>query len=270
MTTITEPATGMNTGLVRDVVAAEWIKLSSVRSTRWTILGAGVAAVGLGALFCLGFVARYDHMSPLERLTFDATGVSLGGLYLSQLAIGALGVLVISSEYATGMIRATFTAVPHRRTLFVVKAAVFALAVLVSGELMSFSAFGIGQAVLSQKGVGVSLADPNVARAVIGGGLYLTGIGLLGVACAALIRHTAGAMSALFGLLFALSIVVAVLPSSWRNELSKLTPGNAGSQIMTVHPSQQMLGPWVGFLVLLAYSAVLFGLALWRVNRTDA
>lgn len=270
MTTITQPTTGIDTSVVRDVVAAEWIKLRSVRSTRWTIVGAGLAAVGLGALFCVGYVARYDHLSPVERLGFDATGVSLGGLFLAQLAIGALGVLVISAEYSTGMIRTTFTAVPHRRTLFAAKAAVFAAAVLVTGEIMSFAAFGVGQAILSQKGIAVSLGDPHVARAVFGGGLYLTGVGLLGVAAAALIRHTGGAMSALFGLLFATSILVAVLPSSWRHDLSRLTPGNAGSQIMAVHHSPDMLGPWAGLLVLLGYSAVLFALALWRVAKTDA
>ena len=270
MTTITQPRTGLDTSVVRDVLAAEWIKLRSVRSTRWTILGAILATVGLGALFCFGYVARYDHLSPLERLGFDATTFSLSGLFLAQLAIGALGVLVISSEYSTGMIRTTFTAFPHRRTLFSAKAAVFAVAVLVTGELMSFAAFGIGQAILSQKGVGVSLGDPHVARAVIGGGLYLTGVGLLGVSAAALVRHTGGAMSALFGLLFATSILVAVLPSSWRHDLTRLMPGNAGTQIMTVHHSRDMLGPWTGLLVLLGYSAVLFALALWRVGRTDA
>lgn len=260
----------MNVSIVRDALAAEWIKLRSVRSTRWTIAITALAAVGLAALFCSIYVARYDHVSPLERLTFDATSFSLNGLFLAQLAIGALGVLVISSEYTSGMIRTSFTAVPHRRILFSAKAAVFAATVLVSGEVMSFAAFGIGQAILSQKDIAVSLSDPHVARAVIGGGLYLTGIGLLGVSVAALIRHTAGAMSALFGLLFVTSIIIAFLPSSWRNELSRLTPGNAGSQIMTVHRSHEMLGPWAGLLVLLAYSALVFGLALVRVSRTDA
>lgn len=270
MTTSAQPETGIDTAVVRDVVASEWIKLRSVRSTRWTIIGAALAAVGLGALFCMGYVARYEHLSPTERLTFDATTFSLSGLFLAQLAIGALGVLVISSEYSTGMIRTTFTAFPHRRTLFTAKAAVFAFAVLVIGELMSFAAFGIGQAILSQKGIGVSLGDPHVARAVVGGGLYLTGVGLLGVSAAALVRHTGGAMSVLFGLLFATSILVAVLPSSWRDNLSRLTPGNAGTQIMNVRHSPDMLGPWAGLLVLLAYCAALFALALWRLTRTDA
>ena len=270
MTVATQPRSAVGASVVRDVVAAEWIKLRSVRSTYWTLLIAVVATVGLGALICVGYVARFDHLSPVERVGFDATTTSLSGLFLAQVAIGALGVLVISSEYGTGMIRTTFTAVPHRRTVFAAKAAVFAAAALVVGELMSFAAFAIGQAILAQKGVGVSLTDPHVFRAVAGGGLYLTAVGLLGVSTAALIRHTAGAMCALFGLLFATSIVVALLPATWRDPLSRLTPSAAGSQILTVHRAHDMLGPWAGLVVLLAYAAVLFAGGLWRVMSTDA
>jgi ABC-2 type transport system permease protein len=270
LTAITQSRSKVTAPIARDALASEWIKLRSVRSTYWTLISAVLAAVGLGALICLSYVARYNQLSPAERLGFDPTTFSLSGLFLAQIAVAALGVLVISAEYGTGMIRTTFIAIPHRRTVLAAKAAVFATAALVCGEAMSFTAFGVGQTILSQKDIAVSLADPQVLRAVFGGGLYLTAVGLLGVSAAALVRHTAGAMSAVFGLLFATSVVVAVLPASWRASVLRFTPANAGTQIMTVHRSHDMLGPWTGLLVLLAYSAALFALALWRVNRADA
>lgn len=264
------PANVPTTVLWRDVLASEWIKLRSVRSTYWTLASAAFAAVGLGIVICVSYVARYDHLSSSDRFGFDPTTLSLNGLFIAQLAIGALGVLVISSEYGTGMIHTTFTAVPQRRTVYAAKAAVFAAVAFVCGEVMSFAAFGLGQAILATKHVGTSLADPHVLRAVIGGGLYLTAVGLLGVAAAALIRHTAGALSTLFGLLFATSVIVDLLPTSWRNDVIRYMPANAGTQILTVHPSHDMLGPWAGLGVLLLYPAVLFVLGAWRVTRTDA
>ena len=256
--------------LIRDVLASEWIKLRSVRSTYWTLAAAAFASVGLGIVICISYVARYDHLPPSDRFGFDPATFSLSGLFIAQLAIGALGVLVISSEYGTGMIRTTFTAVPQRKTVFAAKAAVFAAVAFVVGEVLSFAAFGIGQAILANKHVGASLGDPHVLRAVIGGGLYLTAVGLLGVAAAALIRHTAGALSTLFGLLFATSVIVDLLPTSWRNDVIGYMPANAGTQILTVHPSHDMLGPGTGLGVFLLYPAVLFILGSWRVSRSDA
>ena len=256
--------------LWRDVLASEWIKMRSVRSTYWTLACAALAAVGLGIVICIVYVAQYDQLSPSDRLGFDPTTFSLNGLYIAQLAIGALGVLVISSEYGTGMIHTTFTAVPQRRAVYAAKAAVFAAVAFICGEVMSFAAFGIGQAILATKGVGASLGDPHVLRAVIGGGLYLTAVGLLGVAAAAVVRHTAGALSTLFGLLFATSIIADLLPTSWRNDVMRYMPANAGTQILTVHRSHDMLGPWAGLGVLLLYAVALFALGAWRVSQSDA
>jgi ABC-2 type transport system permease protein len=267
-TTLDRPLPQPATVGVGNVVASEWLKLRSVRSTYWTLIAAILAAVGLGAAICAGYVARYSHVSPADRLGFEPVTFSLNGLYIAQVAIGALGVLVISSEYTTGMIRTTLSAVPQRRLVLATKAAVFGAVALVCGEIMSFAAFGIGQAILAQRNVGASLGDPHVLRAVIGGGLYLTAVGLLGVGLGALIRHTAGALSALFGVMFATSVIVALLPTSWRNHVMRYLPINAGTQIMSVQGSHDMLGPWAGLGVLLLYAAIALGVgALLLVGR---
>jgi len=159
---------------------------------------------------------------------FDPTLTSLSGVYLAQIAIGTLGVLVISSAYGSGMIRATFAAVPQRRAVLAAKAIVFGACTLVLGEVMSFAAFGIGQAILStahpqMSGIqaSASLSQPDVLRAVCGAGLYLTVVGLLGFGLGAAIRHTAGALPACFGVLFGLSAIVDLLPTSWRNDICR-------------------------------------------------
>jgi ABC-2 type transport system permease protein len=250
-----------------NLARSEWTKLTTVRSTYWTALGAVLAAVALGALICARMAALinsgHEHIGD-----FDPTTFSLNGLYLAQIAAGALGVLVISSEYGTGMIRATLTAVPQRRAVLGSKAMVFGLATLAAGELMSFSAFAIGQALLSRAQAGVSLADPGVARAVVGGGLYLTAVGLLGFGLGALIRHTAGALSAFFGVLFAPSVIVDLLPSSWHAAINYM-PANAGSQIFTVEHTSGALAPWAGLGVLVAYAAAVITAATLIITHRD-
>ena len=130
---------------------------------------------------------------------FDAANFSVQGLYAAQILLGALGVLTITGEYATGMIRTTLTSVPQRRSMLLLKGAVFVAAALVLGEIASFGAFGVGQAILRGKGAGVSLTDHNVLRVVIGGGLYIAVVGLL-----------AFGLGAAFG-------VLAMVPSWWRH-----------------------------------------------------
>ena len=235
-----------------------------------------LATVALGGVICARFLTEINAgKQSLDG--FDPTLTSLNGIYLAQVAIGTLGVLVISSEYGTGMIRATLMAVPQRRTLLAAKGLVFAAATFVAGELMSFAAFGIGQLVLSgahsprapQARASASLGDPDVLRAVVGGGLYLTAVGLLGFGLGALIRHTAGALSAFFGVLFALTALVDLLPTSWRNAMIKYLPANSGSQIFTVQQTKDSLAPWTGLGVFCVYAAVAIGVAAVLIGRRD-
>lgn len=251
-----------------DVLRMEWTKLRSVRSTYWTVLVGAALAVGISILFSVH--ARSDLLSGRETVDgFDATLTSLNGLYLVQVAIGALGVLVISSEYSTGMIRATMTAVPHRRTVLAAKATVFAVFTFIVGEIISFAGFFLGQAIMSDTHASATLATPHALRAVLGGGLYLTAVGLLGFGLGAAIRHTAGGLSAFFGVMFASTVVVDLLPTTWRNRVIDYMPANAGSQVLTTVKTGSALGAWQGLGVLCLYSVAAIAVAAVLIGRRD-
>jgi ABC-2 type transport system permease protein len=250
-----------------NVVRSEWTKLRTVRSTYWTAIAAVIATVGVAVLGASEYVHNFD---PRNLEGFDAANFVLQGLYVAQIALGALGVLTITGEYATGMIRTTLTAVPQRRVVVALKGLVYLLAMLVIGELVSFTTFGIGQAILHLKHAGVSLSDPGVLRVVIGGGLYLTSVGLLGFALGTLVRRTAGALASFFGVLFLPSALIDLLPNSWRADAIKFAPANAGTQILNTHRVHEMLGPWQGLGILTLYGfAILLG-ALYLLGRRDA
>ncbi len=252
---------------VPNVLVSEWTKLRSLRSTYWTAIVAVVVAIGIAILGCSSFVR---HFSPSDLHGFDAASFSVQGLYASQILLGALGVLTISGEYATGMIRTTLTSVPQRRSMLVLKGAVFAAAALVLGEIASFGSFGVGQAILHGKHAGVSLGDHNVLRAVIGGGLYIAVVGLLAFGLGALVRRTAGALAAFFAVLFLPSALIDLLPSSWHDTVMKYAPANAGTQIMAVTRQHHMLTAWNGLGVLVLYAVAITGLAVYLIGRRDA
>jgi hypothetical protein len=263
------PSAPRQHALFGDVLGSEWIKLRSVRSTWWTTIVAVLATVAVGALICYQSATNIlDGKDSIDG--FDPALTSLNGIYLAQVAVGTLGVLVISSEYGTGMIRASLAAVPQRRAFLAAKALVFAATTFVVGEIVSFIAFFVGQSLLHRAHAGASLADPGVLRAVVGGGLYLTAVGLLGFGMGALVRHTAGALSAFFGVLFASTALVDLLPTNWRNDVINYLPANAGSQILTVHPTQDALPPWAGLGVLCLYAAAAIAAAVALITVRDA
>jgi ABC-2 type transport system permease protein len=251
-----------------NVLRSEFTKLRSVRSTYWTAGAAVLATIAVAIIVCVQWRVNLENgKDSLDG--FDATLTSINGLYLAQVAFGALGVLAISSEYGTGMIRATMTAVPQRSVVLAAKGLVFAACTFAVGEILSFAGFAIGQALLAPAHASVGLDHPGTLRAVAGGGLYLTAVGMLGVGLGALIRHTAGALSAFFGVLFATTALVDLLPTSWRNTLIDYLPANAGSQILTTVPSNSALGPWAGFGVLCLYAATAISAAALLVTRRD-
>jgi ABC-type transport system involved in multi-copper enzyme maturation permease subunit len=256
--------------IVPDVVRSEWTKFRSVRSTSWTLLVAAVAMVGLAALLCSVYVGRYSTLSATDKATFNPTSFSLNGILLAQLAVGVLGVLVITAEYSTGMIRSTFAAVPQRRTVLAAKGAVLAASVAAVGVASSLAAFFVGQAILSTKNVQAHIGDPGVLRAVIGGGLYLAVLGLLALGIGALIRHSAGAIAAVLGLILVLPGIVLALPASWSNAISKYLPSNAGAAIFRTIRDRATLSPWVGFGLFCAYAAVALIAAGIAIQRRDA
>ena len=257
------------------VIRSEWTKLRSLRSTVYSLLAAFVIVVGLGILISVARASHLDRESLQDRLTFDATATSLSGTFLAQLAIGVLGVMLMTGEYATGMNRATFAAVPRRLPVLWAKAIVYAAVAVVLMMIATFLAFLGGQAAFKNKTIDghliqAHLSDPGVTRAVIGAALYLTVVGLLGLALGALLRNTAGAIATLFGLLLILPLIVSFLPSSWSDKIDKYLPGSAGQAVINVVRDHNSLSPWVGFAVFCGYTAVALAAAAVLLLRRDA
>jgi ABC-2 type transport system permease protein len=253
---------------------SEWTKLRSVRSTIWSLAAMIALTIGIGILATATEASRWATSSPLDRLNFDPTALSLTGLLFGQLAIGVLGILVMSAEYGTGTIRATLAAIPSRPLVLATKALVFTAVSVVVGLAVSFTAFLIGQALLSGSAPHTSLGAPGVLRAVIGGGLYLSVLGLLALGLATIIRHTAGAISAFVGVLFILPLIAQALPSSIRDAIGKYLPANIGATLTSVVPGFRSgapaFSPWVGFAILCGYAVVALGVGGWLLQRRDA
>jgi ABC-2 type transport system permease protein len=250
-------------------VRSEITKMRSVRSTYWTLLALVVVTVGFGALASWGAANHGDHGPG-----FDATMRSLGGLYISQLVIAVLGVLVITSEYSTGMIRTTLMTMPRRGTMIAAKAVVFTVLAFVTGLITSFASFFLGQALLSSHHLNATLSQPNVLRAVIGGALFLTVCGLLAFGIGLLMRHSAGAITTVVGLLFVVSILVNLLPQSWQVNVDKWMPALAGGQIWTTvsraGQNPPLFSPWAGFAVLCGYAAIALIAGVLLFRKRDA
>ncbi|MGY5033431.1 ABC transporter permease [Streptomyces sp. 900116325] len=250
------------------VLRSEWIKLRTVRSTSITLLTAVAAMVGLGMLVTH---LRAGDLNARDLAHFDGAEVSLSMYRPAQLAIGVLGVLMFTGEYSTGLIRATLTAVPRRLSMLAAKAAVFTGVVLVLMTAASFAAFFGGQAVLSSAHAHLSmrLSDPGVIRVVFGTALYLTVVGLLGVALGAIIRSSAGAIATLVGILLVLPGLGALLPADWAQYIDPYLPSNAGQAVLSVVPDPAM-PPWTGLALFAGYTVVLLGIAAWLLKRRDA
>ena len=250
------------------VIRSEWTKLRTLPSTAWSLLVAVVLIVGVGALYC-GIRVTRPPQDPAAIAGFDATAVSLAGVSLAQLAIGVLGALLITGEYASGMIRTSFAAVPARLPVLWGKAIGFALAVLALCLPAILAAFLVGQSILSAEHLDTTLGQPGVARAVAGAALYLAAVGLLGLGLGALLRGSAAAVGALFGLLFAPQILVGFLPSTWSDQIYGYLPAPAGIAITNLRPDPVSLAPWTGFGVFCLYTAILLAVAAWRLRRRD-
>ena len=253
-----------------DVLHSEWTKARTVRSTIWTLVAAAVLGIGLGAL--ISALSAHHYASSGGRAAhplWDPTSISAGGMGIAQLAIGVLGVLLITSEYSTGAIAGTLAAVPRRERLLAAKGLVVFALLYVFIEIIMFAAFFIGQALISGHAPTATLGDPGVLRALLGGGLYGAGIGLLGLAFGTILRSAAGAISLLVALLFVLPGIAAALPASVEHTVEKFWPTGAGSQIGAVVRTAHTLPPWSGLGVFVLFVAIVSAGALVAITRRD-
>lgn len=252
----------------RQVLASEWVKLWSLRSTLLTLLAAVVAMVAIGCLASWAFASNWDDLQPHERATFNPIDPALVGVNLAQLAIGVLGVLLVTGEYATGMIRATLAAVPRRLPVLWSKAVLFAGVTFVLTLLASLAAFLLSQSFLGSRGTDLGAA--GLPRALLGTAGYLTAIAVLAVALGFLLRHTAGGIATLFGLLLVVPPLGFFLPDSWQENVLPYLPNYAGAALSSISRQPDLLSPVGGAIVLLAWALVPLAAAAVVLVRRDA
>jgi ABC-2 type transport system permease protein len=253
----------------RALATSEWLKLRSTRSTWWTLLVFAAGMIGIAIL-----VLSHQHwasMNAADRASFDPTNDSYAGLALGQLAVGVLGVLAITSEFSSGLIRATFAAAPRRPLVLAAKTAVVGAVALVAGEILAFAAFAAGEAVLRAPAPHAALAQPGVLRAVLMAGAYPALVGLIGLGLGAVIRHTAGAISALVGVLFVLPLILVPLGTSIQNSVGQFMPMIIAENSLTaVKPVPHSLSPGIGLTMLCLYAAAALAIGGWALARRDA
>lgn len=243
-------------------IRMEWRKLRTVRSTWWILAVFAAGMVGIAILTGAAGPTRPDP-------SYDPTETGFAGLALGQLAVGVLGVLALSSEFTSGSIRATFAAVPRRGRVLAAKAAVFAAVTLVSGEALAFAAFAAFPAAAPHGVPHASLGQPAVLRAVLLAGVYPCLIGLTGLGLAAVIRHTAGAIAAVVGVVFVVPLVL--LPLGEHNPVMKFLPEMIAENSLTaVKPVADSLSAGAGLAMLCLYAAVALAAGGWALVRRDA
>jgi hypothetical protein len=252
-----------------DVVRSEWTKARTVPSTIWTLITVTVLGIGLSALIS-SLAANHYAKNPSSHANWDPTSISNAGFGIAQLAIGVLGVLLITSEYSSGAIGSTLAAVPRRGRVFGAKSIVIVVLSFVVVEVLAFVAFFIGQALISGHAPTATLGQTGVVRALIGAGLYGALLATMGLAFGTIIRSAAGAIAVLVAILYVLPGIAGALPTSIANKVQEYWPTQAGGQVTQVVHTANTLSPWAGFGVFLLFVAVLSGVAFTLLNRRDA
>ncbi len=255
------------------ILRAEWTKFRSVRSSVAALILLVVISVGFTGLFLALTISQWDQIDDAQRLSIvaDPTRTIIGaGFQLGQLAICVLGVLVISSEYASGTIRASLFAVPRRTPMLAAKALVFAVVVFVVTEVATFASFFVGAAILHTK-VAVSIGDPGVLGALIGAGLYGAVLGVFSIAIGAIVRNTAGGITGIIAFVLVLAPLAQLLPGSVGDHIHAYLPTVAGQLVVSAHQgADDLLSPWQGFGVFSLWTAALILVANTMLKRRDA
>jgi len=250
------------------VLRSEWVKMRSLRSTTFTLVAAVVTMVGAGWIIGGVTNAYWSTLRPEELLMFSAVDRTLVGFNLAQLAVGVLGVLLVTGEYATGMIRATFGAVPKRLPVLAAKAGLYAGVTFVLMLVAALAAFLGGQLLLGTHGT--TLSAPGAVQGIVGVAGYLTLIAVFAVALGFILRSTAGGVATLFGLLMVLPGLGLLLPSSWQTHLLPYLPSNAGASMISTRTAEGSLSATGGLLVLLVWVAVSLVAAALLITKRDA
>jgi ABC-2 type transport system permease protein len=250
---------------------AEWIKIRTMRSTVYVILGTLAFCLGLAALNGSSAGSEFADLSPADQASFDPLATSLRGYLLAQIALGLLGGLVITSEYGARTIVPTLIGVPHRARVLASKAVVLVGVALPVGIAVSLGGFLVGQASLSGAGAPhQALSDGVALRGIFGGGLYLALAGLFGLALGTVIRSTTATVTTLFGVMLIVQAFAPALPGGLGDWVSKYWPPIAGGQIITSYQDPDLLSPWAGVGVMVGSVTVLMAAAFIVFRKRDA
>ncbi|MGW2818485.1 ABC transporter permease [Streptomyces sp. NPDC001415] len=251
------------------VLKSEWTKIRTVSSTTWTLACALIVTVAISAALCALMKSQFDDLKPAEKLTFDPTFISFSGMILGQLAMVVFGVLVVGTEYSSGMIRSSLAAVPRRGMFLFAKLTVATLLALVVGMATSFLSFFLGQALLGPHRT--TIGEPNVLRAVVGAGLYMALIALFSMGVATMLRSSMLSLGILMPFFFLISQILSAVPGA--KNVARYFPDRAGSQIMQVVPDAMNsdpapYGPWggLGIMVLWVIAALAGGCLVLRTR----
>jgi ABC-type transport system involved in multi-copper enzyme maturation permease subunit len=267
------PARGPRAGLA-GALRSEFTKLRSVRSTYWSLALLVLAGTAWSVANCAGVAAHWAQAPPGQRGFFDATQDSVVGLaLLGQLVVVVLGTLAITSEYSTGMIRTSLTVLPRRGVVFTAKALVLTVVTLVIAMVTSFAAFFIGQYLLRSTHEAATLGQPDVLRAVLASGLYVALSGLFSFGLGAMLRSTAGALTAAYGLLFLVPQLAKALPSQWYADLVRWLPGGEVTNSITNTQRQlpqHLFTAWGEFAVFGGYTAIVLVAGVLLLHFRDA
>jgi ABC-2 type transport system permease protein len=260
----------MNIRRCYDLLAAEWIKLWSLRSTYLALAAAVIATpvVSLGVAQANISYIRSGQPHGLDQI--DAMATSFRGIAIAQLIIGVLGALTITGEFGSGLIRTTFAATPQRGAVLAAKATVIGVVTLVFGQVLAFGVFLGTQAILGRIHAGLSIAAPGVFRSVSGTGLYLAVVALLGLGIGALVRHTAAAIATIVVFFFLMPQIPGVLPTPWNYRFADAFPSTAVQQLSTLTPTTHLLTLSQSYILLLGYAILVPLVGALVVRRRDA
>ncbi len=247
------------------ILAAEWTKIRTLRSTLLAPVFGVLLTVGLTLLSCASVRAELDDGG--DRLSSDFHPVDSGfvGLQIGLLALVAFAALLVTGEYGSGMIRTSLAAVPGRGRFYAGKLLAATAVVLPLSVLSVAVSYPASQAILGPHGV--PLGEGASWRAVLGAPLYVTLLCLFAVGVAALLRSTALTLGLLLGTIFALSPLANALPGV--REVARFLPDHAGAQVMAVGRADDVIGPWYGLGVLAAWTAAAVLAGLLAVRRRD-
>jgi hypothetical protein len=252
------------------VLRSEWTKLRSVRSTKWSLAAGFLLTIAFPVIFSFVTRSHWGSMAPSERADRHPLDIALAGVNVAQLAVAVLGVLLITAEYSTGSIRSTFTAVPKRLPVLWAKLLDYAAVSLLLMVPAVLASFFLSQAILhSIPQLHMSFTQPGVARAVLGGAVYVMLVGIFALAIGAIVRNTAGGIATFAAIFFVLPPLMFTLPQSWNNAISQYLPSNAGRQLFALQHASHTLTTLSGGLVFVGYCAAAILIAAVLLVRRD-